>query len=78
MQASKIICVAPDGTVKRVVETPVPWPSSLMFGGPKLDRLYFTSIDGAVFDLPSTPESGGLYVIDGLGVRGLPEARYRG
>jgi len=78
VQAGKIICVAPDGSVKRIVETPVPWPSSLMFGGPALDRLYFTSIDGAVYDLPSTPESGGLYVIDGLGVKGVAEARYRG
>ena len=78
VQAGKIICVAPDGRVERVVEVPVPWPSSVMFGGAQLDRLYFTSIDGAVYDMRSSPESGGLFVIDGLGVRGLPEARFRG
>ena len=49
-----------------------------MFGGPKLDRLYVTSIDGAVYGRPSTPDSGGLFVIDGLGAKGLAEARYQG
>jgi len=74
----KIACVAPNGRLERVVDVPIPWPSSLMFGGPDLDRLYLTSIDGAVYDLPTSPESGGLFVIDGLGVKGLAEARYSG
>ena len=78
VMGGKIACVRPDGRLERLVDVPVPWPSSLMFGGPKLDRLYVTSIDGAVYGRPSTPDSGGLFVIDGLGAKGLAEARYQG
>jgi L-arabinonolactonase len=78
VMASKIACYRPDGKLERTVDVPVPWPSSLMFGGPKLDQLYFTSIDGSVFDRHTTLESGGLFVIDGLGVRGVAERRFAG
>lgn len=67
--ASKIVQVRPDGTVERVIETPVPWPSSVMFGGANLEHLYFTSIDGAVYDMATNAASGGLFVIEGLGTR---------
>ncbi|MFZ1992191.1 MAG: SMP-30/gluconolactonase/LRE family protein [Alphaproteobacteria bacterium] len=78
VMAGKIACFTPDGRLRRTVDVPVPWPSSLMFGGPNLDRLYFTSIDGAVYGRPTTPDSGGLFLIDGLGVTGIAEARFSG
>ena len=59
-----------------------------MFGGPALDRLFVTSIDGAAAareiemapgdQAPSDENSGALFVIDGLGITGLPERRYAG
>jgi sugar lactone lactonase YvrE len=76
----KIVSYDPDGRTSRVVDVPVPFVSSVMFGGPELGQLYFTSIDGAAVGLTPQrdPLSGGLFVIDGLGVRGLSEPRFAG
>jgi sugar lactone lactonase YvrE len=75
----KIVCFDPDGNVARTIDVPVPLVSSVMFGGPGLDRLYFTSIDGAAAGTgPRDPQGGGLFVIEGLGVRGVSEPRYAG
>ena len=76
--AGKIACYRPDGELERTVEVPAGWVSSVMFGGPRLDQLYFTSIDPDVLGRPSTDADGGLYVIDGLGATGLPEPRFGG
>lgn len=84
-RGGKIACYRPDGAIEQVIEVPAPLVSSVMFGGPNLDRLFFTSIDGAIFSSigdasgkPVLGDSGGLYVIDGLGVKGLPETRFAG
>ena len=74
----RIVCYLPDGTVDRVIEVPCSWPSSVMFGGPKLDQLYVTSIDPAVLNRPSSDADGGLYVIEDLDATGLPEPRFGG
>ena len=41
---------------------------------------YFTSIDGAALGLgmPQDAQSGGLFVLEGLGVRGVTEPRFAG
>lgn len=74
----KIIRYAPDGTVDRIVETPVLKVTSLAFGGPEMDTLFVTSM--AKPPLPRFPEDGqqrgALFAITGLGVRGLPEPRF--
>jgi sugar lactone lactonase YvrE len=76
---AKIVCLDPDGSLVRTIDVPVPLVSSVMFGGPGLDRLYFTSIDGAALGVgPRDAQSGGLFVIEGLNVRGLSEPRYSG
>ena len=49
----------------RTVALPLPNPTDVTFGGPALDRLYVTAIDGP------------LLVVDGLGVTGRPEPRAR-
>ena len=49
-----------------------------MFFGPELDRLFVPSIDPSFLGREPTEADGWCYVIDGLGVRGLPEPRYRG
>lgn len=74
----KIIRYAPDGTVDRIIETPVLKVTSLAFGGPNMDTLYVTSM--AKPPLPRFPEDGqqrgALFAITGLGVQGLPEPRF--
>jgi sugar lactone lactonase YvrE len=76
----KLIRYAPDGEVDRVIEMPVKKVTSVMFGGPKLDVLYVTSM--ARPPLPRFPGDGqlrgSLFAIRGLGIRGVPEARFAG
>lgn len=74
----KIIRYAPDGSVDRIVETPVLKVTSLAFGGPEMNTLFVTSM--AKPPLPRFPEDGqqrgSLFAVSGLGVRGLPEPRF--
>ncbi len=78
-----IACWDPDGRLVRTIEAPSRLVTSVMFGGPDLDRLYVTSIDGSHLpflppDAPKDPADGRLFMIEGLGVSGLPERRFRG
>ena len=66
---------------------PVKNITSVMFGGPKLDTLYVTSMSRvdhpAVHDhfaKETKPQylAGSLFAVTGLGVRGLPEPRFAG
>jgi sugar lactone lactonase YvrE len=70
---------APDGRIDRVLDMPVPQPSSCAFGGPDLATLYITSaaIDMTEADLAKAPHAGGLFAVE-VGVRGLPVARFAG
>jgi len=75
----RVVRYAPDGSVDRIVATPVQRPTSVAFGGADLDTLYVTSarigLDPAA--LRQAPQSGGLFALD-PGVRGLPEPEYAG
>lgn len=75
----KIVRVSPAGKVDRIIDMPVPMPASVMFGGDRLETLFVTSL-GLTFGgfVPEHPMSGGLFAIEGLGVRGLPETPYSG
>ena len=70
----------PDGRLMTRLAMPAGMPSSVMFGGPDLDILFVTSIrdSGTRQAPPSDRGAGGLFAVRGLGVRGLPEARFRG
>lgn len=61
---SAIIRFAPNGDVDRIIEVPVPNPTTCTFGGPNLTTLYFTSAG-----------NGGLYSIE-TDVEGLPSTPY--
>jgi sugar lactone lactonase YvrE len=69
----------PSGRVERVVRLPVQHPTCPAFGGPDLDVLYVTSasIGLSAEALAAQPCAGGILALD-PGVRGLPEARFRG
>lgn len=78
--AGQIVRYLPDGSIDRIIDMPVRKVTSVMFGGPELDILYVTSM--AKPPLPRFPDDGvlrgSLFAITGLGVRGLPEARFAG
>jgi len=75
----KLVRLAPDGRLDRIVGLPVESTTSLSFGGPNLDVAYVTSMARAVKGVrPREREAGGLFAVYGLGVQGLPEPRYAG
>jgi L-arabinonolactonase len=69
-----------DGRLDRLIRVPVRFPTMCNFGGADLDVLYVTS--GNLFltedERRASPESGALFAITGLGVRGVPEPMFLG
>ncbi|HWW52129.1 MAG TPA: SMP-30/gluconolactonase/LRE family protein [Acidimicrobiales bacterium] len=64
--------------IDRVVDVPMPNPSDVTFGGPDLDRLFVTSIGLNLAEgTTPAPEAGWVFAVDGLGVIGRPESRFR-
>src|SRR5262249_22678119 len=74
----KLAAFRPDGKIERIIDMPVSQPASVMFGGPDLDQLYVVTIDPASCGQPAEDGAGCTFLIEGLGVRGVPEPRYRG
>jgi L-arabinonolactonase len=68
---------APDGTLVRRIALPIRHPTSIVFGGPDLDILYVTSISRSTTLVDDHPDAGGLFAIEGLGVKGVPPQRFR-
>jgi L-arabinonolactonase len=77
-EGSKVVQFRPDGALERVIDMPVKCPASVMFGGAALDELYVTSLSPAFLGREEGPLDGCTFVIEGLGVNGLPEPRYAG
>jgi L-arabinonolactonase len=77
--AWKVVRYDPKGRLIRVIDLPVELPTCAMFGGPNLDVLYVTTsrLNRTEAQLASQPLAGGLFALE-VGVRGLPEARFRG
>ena len=69
----------PIGRIERVVPLPVQRPTCPAFGGPDLDVLYVTSasINFSAAERARQPLAGGILAL-APGIRGLPEARFRG
>jgi sugar lactone lactonase YvrE len=78
IQIGKIARITPDGRLDRLIDAPVDLPSSVAFGGGDLGTLFVTSIkdSGSGRAISKHPDGGRLFAIEGLGVRGLPEARF--
>ena len=78
--SGQIVRFSPDGSIDRVIKTPVLKVTSVMFGGPDLDVMFVTSM--ARPPLPRFPEDGPMaghvFAIYDLGVRGIPEGRFQG
>lgn len=65
----------PAGRIVMRIEFPVRYPTSVAFGGPGLDVLYVTSISKSVRFEDAAEDAGGLFAIEGLGIRGVAEPR---
>lgn len=76
--SGKIAAYRPDGSLAQIIDMPVKLVSSVMFGGPDLDRLFVTTIEQGALGEPVEDGAGSLYVIDGLAANGLPEHHFAG
>ncbi|MBT6440837.1 MAG: SMP-30/gluconolactonase/LRE family protein [Alphaproteobacteria bacterium] len=86
--AGELVRYTPEGEIVRRIPMPVPWITSVMFGGDDLDVIYVTSMGRIDFLGPDAqahfgnpepkPNSGGIFSVSGTGVRGLPETRFGG
>lgn len=77
-EGAKLARFRPDGSIERTIAMPVKLPGSVMFGGPHLDQLFVPTLSPAFLGRPADPLDGSTYMIEGLGIRGLPEPRFGG
>ena len=77
-EGSKLVRFRPDGSIERIIHMPLKLPGSVMFGGPQLDRLYVPTLSPAFLGRPADPLDGSTFVLEGLGIRGVPEPRFGG
>ena len=75
-EGGKLVRFRPGGGIERIIEMPVKLPGSVMFGGPRLDQLFVTSLSPAFMGRPADPLDGSTFVIEGLGIKGLSEPRF--
>ena len=78
-EGRRVVRIAPDGTIDRIIEVPVWKPTCCAFGGPELDTLFITTSrlmsDEDV--LSKEPESGGLFAVK-PGVCGVIDTPFNG
>jgi len=75
--AGMIACFEPSGALARTIKMPTAWVSSVMFGGPGLDRMLVTSLDPSTIGVPRDAECGRLFMIEDLDAVGVAEPRAR-
>lgn len=76
-QGGCVVRYAPDGSVDRKVSIRVDCPTSVVFGGRELDRLYVTTASIESHDPDELRRGAGqIFVVDGLGVRGQAPPRF--
>jgi sugar lactone lactonase YvrE len=77
--SGRLIRFDPNGVVDRIVGLPVQSTTSLTFGGPNLDIAFVTSMarpHNSAYHRER--EAGCVFAVHGLGVRGVPEPRFKG
>ena len=76
----KILPVDPKGRLDREIEMPIRTPTCVTFGGDNYETLFVTSQQAFLRpgELQEFPQTGDLFAIHGLGVKGLPEPRFAG
>jgi L-arabinonolactonase len=66
------------GQLNRLLDLPLRYPTSVMFGGQNLETLYVTSISHSLSGrfVATEPEAGAIFAVRGLGVRGVAERAF--
>lgn len=79
VQRGKVARFAPDGRLDTLIDTPTDMPSSIAFGGRDMTTLFITSIKSTESGraISRHPDAGHLFAIEDIGVKGVPETRFR-
>jgi L-arabinonolactonase len=75
-RVGKMARFAPHGRLDRLVDLPATHPTSLCFGGPRLERAFVTSISRSTHLAGNRAQDGGLFEVSGLPAAGLPPHRF--
>lgn len=78
VRIGKLARFAPDGSLERMVDLPLTYPTSLCFGGPRCEQAYVTSISKSHRLEGRRAEDGGLFEVDGLPAAGRLPHRFGG
>jgi L-arabinonolactonase len=78
-EGRRVVRIAPDGSLDRIIEVPVWKPTCCAFGGPDLDTLFITTsrLMSDEKSLKKEPESGGLFAVK-PGVHGVLDTPFNG
>jgi len=78
-EGRRVVRIAPDGEIDRVIEVPVWKPTCCTFGGSGLDTLFITTsrLASSQEVLDAEPASGGLFAVK-PGVRGVEDSPFAG
>ncbi|MCP4179462.1 MAG: SMP-30/gluconolactonase/LRE family protein [bacterium] len=78
VQGGKILRLNPKGRLDLEINMPIPTPTCVTFGGAKYETLYVTSQKAFLSQemLKKYPETGDIFAINGLGIKGIPEPRF--
>lgn len=76
-EGRRVVRIAPDGRVDRVIEVPVWKPTCCAFGGENLDTLFITTsrLMSDAAQLAAEPHSGGLFAVK-PGIHGVQDAPF--
>ncbi|WP_428643448.1 SMP-30/gluconolactonase/LRE family protein, partial [Roseibium sp.] len=79
VSAGVLNCFAPDGNLLHAIKLPVEKPTMPCFCGPDLDHLIVTSIKQPSDPTAMEPDtlSGGLFLVEGHGQKGLKTYRFK-
>jgi L-arabinonolactonase len=78
-EGRRVVRIAPDGSIDRVIEVPTWKPTCCAFGGPKLDTLFITTsrLMSSREEIAADPLAGGLFAVK-PGIRGVEDTPFAG
>jgi L-arabinonolactonase len=80
VQGGKILRLNPEGRLDREIVMPIPTPTCVTFGGNNYETLYVTSQKAFLSEelLHRYPDTGDIFAVYGLGIKGIPEPKFSG
>ena len=73
--SQSLVRYRPDGSISLILRIPTKFPASVTFGGFKLNQIFVTSLNPYIGNSINSGD-GRTYVIDGIGIKGVPEFRF--